>query len=86
MKVLLVNSRYAPYSTGGADISTRKLAVALVKRGNSVDVLTCNDIDTTDRLNEVIVHRKRLHNVCTYFDLKEKNKFIKYIYKFIKRT
>ncbi len=83
MKVLLVNSRYAPYSTGGADISTRKLAEALAKRGNYVDVLTCNDIDTTDRLNEVIVHRKKFHNVCTYFDLKKKNKFIKYIYKFI---
>lgn len=68
MKILLVNSRYAPFSSGGADISTRKLAVELHNRGNDVEILTCNDDNIDDMCDGIVVHRRRFKNIDSWYN------------------
>lgn len=81
MKVLLVNSRYAPYSTGGADISTRKLAVELVNQNHIVEILSCGDTDTDDTVDGITVHRRKFHNIDSWFNYPKLSGIKKIVYK-----
>lgn len=81
MKILLVNSRYAPYSVGGADISTRKLAVELARQGQNVEILTCNDVDQDDCVDDILIHRRRFNNIDSWFNYTALNPIRKTIYK-----
>lgn len=79
MKILLVNSWYAPNSVGGADISTRKLANELSKRNLDIEVLTCDKHDFDDYVDEILVHRRKFENIdswCNYHSLKGLKKIL----------
>lgn len=43
MKILIVNTIYAPFKVGGAEVSVQLLAEELVKNGHSVLVVTLHD-------------------------------------------
>lgn len=63
MKILLVNSLYAPNMVGGAERSVQELAEALVRLGHTVSVACLGKEQTTDVVNGVDVHYLRLVNV-----------------------
>lgn len=83
MKILLVNSRYAPFSVGGADVSTRKLAIELKKRGNIVDVLTCNNDDVDDYYDDIPIHRRKFKNIDSWYNYHNLRGIRKFIFKFL---
>ncbi|MCD7883006.1 MAG: hypothetical protein LUI87_04755, partial [Lachnospiraceae bacterium] len=83
MKVLMVNSRYAPYSVGGADISTRKLAIELRNQGVDVDVLTCNDEDIDDYIDDIHIWRRRLKNIDSWHNYEKLTGIRKITYKLL---
>lgn len=43
MKIMVVNTLYAPYSVGGAEISVQILCEELAKQGHQVRVITLCD-------------------------------------------
>ncbi|WP_211129835.1 glycosyltransferase, partial [Serratia surfactantfaciens] len=43
MNILMVNTLYAPYAVGGAEVSVQLLAEELVKSGHKVRVLTLHN-------------------------------------------
>jgi len=65
VKVLLVNTLYAPYRVGGAERSVQSLAETLVEAGHSVAVATLHPErdDKVVTLNGVEVHQFHLSNV-----------------------
>jgi glycogen synthase len=62
MQLLFLSNNYPPYSLGGYEQWCREVAVALAKRGHSVNVLTSNvgASQAVDQMEGVTVHR-RLH-------------------------
>ena len=55
MKILFVNTLYAPFQVGGAEVSVRTMAEGLVTSGHQVYVLTLGYHHSVKRLNGVIV-------------------------------
>lgn len=55
MRILFVNTLYAPFQVGGAEVSVRTMAEGLVATGNTVYVLTLGYTPSVKRLNGVIV-------------------------------
>lgn len=51
MKILLVNTLYYPYRTGGAEISVQMLAEGLVKSGNNVTVVCLHEHNEIKKSN-----------------------------------
>lgn len=62
MKICLVNSFYYPDVVGGAEISIKKLAEALVKDGKEVHVICTGKENIEETIKGVIVHRIRINN------------------------
>lgn len=64
MKIMIINSFYAPDILGGAEYSVKKLAEGLTARGHSVRVLcTGNDVrETVDGVDVVRLKTAGLHN------------------------
>lgn len=64
MKLLFVNTLYAPHAVGGAEKSTQWLAEACAQHGHKVSVATLSREATasTEALNQVAVHRVPLAN------------------------
>ena len=56
MKILIVNYRYWPDHSGGAQISTRMLAEKLVEMGHSVTVMTCDKEEHIEWHNGVQIY------------------------------
>lgn len=63
MKILIVNTLYAPFQVGGAEVSVRTMAEELVRAGNSVYVLTLGYTHSVKRMNEVIVISLKTRNL-----------------------
>lgn len=65
MRVLLINSYYAPTEIGGAERSVRFIAEQLVARGNQVTVFTTltNEPRRTEELAGVRIHRANTRSV-----------------------
>ena len=55
MKILIVNTLYAPFQVGGAEVSVRTMAEELVKAGHKVYVLTLGYTQSVKKMNGVIV-------------------------------
>lgn len=68
MRILLINSFYAPDIRGGAEYSVKKLAEGLQRKGHTVRVLCTGDFDTKEIIDGVEVVRFR-----QYGAYKEKN-------------
>lgn len=56
MKILIVNYRYWPDHSGGAQISTRMLAEKLVEMGHNVTVMTCDKNEHIEWHNGVQIY------------------------------
>ncbi|ELS1885476.1 TPA: glycosyltransferase family 4 protein [Raoultella planticola] len=74
MRILIVNTLYYPYKVGGAEVSVRLLAEALVKVGNEVTVVSIHEhkIEKRDLINGVNVIYLPYSNIYWQFG-KEKN-------------
>ena len=57
MKILYINSFYAPDEIGGAEKSVRFLAEALQQQGHTTAVLTLGRQTEKSSLNSVAIHR-----------------------------
>jgi glycosyltransferase involved in cell wall biosynthesis len=69
MRILLVNSLYAPFGVGGAERSVQELAEGLALRGHTIAVATLGPSDSKPsvrKINGVYVHRMRLSDVWPY--------------------
>lgn len=73
MKVLMVNTLYHPYGTGGAERSTQHLAEGLVEKGHRVSVLCTMPKSgwTVENQNGVKVYYAGLENVYWPYDKEE---------------
>ncbi|MDR3403824.1 MAG: glycosyltransferase family 4 protein [Chthoniobacter sp.] len=73
MKLLFVNTLYAPNVVGGAERSTQWLAEAFAQQGNEVSVATLSREGrlTSEILNQVQVHRLPLANLYWPWDGKK---------------
>ena len=63
MKILIVNSYYYPEIEGGAEISVKKLAEGLAKKGNEVSVLCTYSSDIEEETEGVKIYRFKPKNV-----------------------
>jgi len=76
-KIIIFNTLYTPYISGGAEKSTQLLAEGLVKYGLKVIVLTTCDRDYTDIVNGVKVYYIKIPNLYWAYKAKEQSKFKK---------
>ncbi|WP_442588758.1 glycosyltransferase [Pedobacter sp. AW31-3R] len=63
MKILFVNTLYAPFQVGGAEVSVRTMAEGLVTTGHQVYVLTLGYEQSVRRLNGVVVISLKTKNL-----------------------
>ncbi len=70
MKILIVNTLYFPYKTGGAEVSVQILAEGLVAKGHTVKVVCLHQFDTLkeDMVNGVEISYLPLLNKYWPFD------------------
>ncbi|CAI1535928.1 sugar transferase, PEP-CTERM/EpsH1 system associated [Serratia proteamaculans] len=77
MKILIINTLYAPYQIGGAEVSVQLLAEQLVGNGHQVKVL-CLHADTvskSDTINSVEVEYLPLKNIYWPFGDEEQGRW-----------
>ena len=68
LKILLVNTLYAPYQIGGAEKSVQTLAEELVAKNHEVGIITLGKINETTELNGVKIFRFSIKNLYWPFD------------------
>lgn len=85
MKVLLVNTLYAPYKVGGAEVSVQILAENLVYRGHDVKVICTHDKNEVSYnvINGVKICYLPLRNVYWPFDNNKHNVFMRILWHII---
>lgn len=79
MKILIVNTYYYPNIIGGAEVSVKKLAEGLYKRGIQVEILCTDTNDMEEVIDGVIVNRIRLNNIFQPIELRNKSNVKKFI-------
>ena len=79
MRILIINTLYAPYRVGGAEISVQLLAEGLVRFGNQVRILCLHEFDfiKKDIINGVEVCYLPLRNLYWPYNKKEEPSKIK---------
>ncbi|WP_454877790.1 glycosyltransferase family 4 protein [Serratia inhibens] len=77
MKILIINTLYAPYKIGGAEVSVQLLAEQLVGNGHQVKVLCLHPgaVSKSDKINGVEVEYLPLKNIYWPFDDEEKGRW-----------
>ncbi len=83
MKILLINSLYSPYRTGGAETIARKIVVALVKSGHTVDVLTTKPAWSGEKhevLDGAHIHRFFPCNIFWFGNIAVHHVFVRFIW------
>jgi glycosyltransferase involved in cell wall biosynthesis len=55
MKILFVNTLYAPYRVGGAEVSVQTMAEGFADAGHQVYVLTLGEVESVRKMNGVII-------------------------------
>lgn len=83
MKILLVNTFYAPDLIGGAEHSLKKLAENLVLSGNEVMVLCSGENEKEEYINNVKVIRVKMNNFSQHINFSTLSGLKKYLYKII---
>lgn len=81
MKIILINSYYFPEIIGGAEVSVKKLAEGLIKRGHNVVVITTGIENKIEYLQGVKIYR--LKTKSFYRANFEKNILKKLIYRLL---
>lgn len=76
MKILFVNTLYAPLRTGGAEVSVQTMAEGFAASGNQVYVLTLGYEQSVRKLNGVVVITIKTKNLY-HIDEAEKQNFLK---------
>jgi glycosyltransferase involved in cell wall biosynthesis len=86
MKILIVNTLYAPFKIGGAEKSVQILAEGLSQSGEEVSVLTlresCNQ-KKFEVLNRVNIHRVTISNIFWPFSGKNYSSILKFVWHII---
>lgn len=72
MKIVYINSFYAPHEVGGAERSVRFLAEAMVRQGHEACVITLGPECSTSDLNGVRIERLPIANVYDPLDASPK--------------
>lgn len=80
MKIVYVNSYYAPDEVGGAEKSVQFLAEAMVKHGHQVEVICTGRTPGTDVVNNVTVHRLAVDNIYYPLDAKQQGSVSKAVW------
>jgi glycosyltransferase involved in cell wall biosynthesis len=73
MKILIINTLYAPYKIGGAEKSIQSLAESFVKKNVEVMVLTLGTENKRTILNGVIVEKVKIENTYWPFGTEVKS-------------
>lgn len=79
MKICLISNLYPPFILGGAEVSVRRTAEELVKRGNDVIVITTSPERRTyvEKVNGVKVYRVKQMNLYSLYHHQEKHFILK---------
>ncbi|WP_368926846.1 glycosyltransferase family 4 protein [Serratia marcescens] len=82
MKIALINTLYAPYKIGGAEVSVQLLAESLQRAGHEVGVFCLHEFDEIkyDTLNGIRVIYLPLKNVYWPFQASAENKLKKMVW------
>ncbi|MBU3010926.1 glycosyltransferase family 4 protein [Polaribacter vadi] len=80
MKILILNTLYAPYKLGGAEKSVQSLAESFVKNNYEVLVLTLGEENKKVNLNGVIVDKLEIRNIYWPFSNDKKNSIQKLLW------
>lgn len=83
MKVLLINTFYYPDIIGGTEISIKKLAEGLVKRGHDVSILCTSKNSSFEIINDVKINRVKVKNLYAPIESKNEKAIKKCIYKLL---
>jgi len=83
MKILIINSLYAPNIIGGAEISSQKLAEGLRAADHEVFVLATGNEDSQEILNGVSIIRRRFSNIMSFWDFKHGPTLKRILYKIL---
>lgn len=85
MKILILNSLYAPHIGGGAEIICQEQAEELSKRNYIVSVLTTGHTSgiIKDNVNGINVYRANLKNIYWHYSQNKPNKYIRLIWHLI---
>lgn len=81
MRVMIVNTYYYPEIMGGAEYSVKKLAEGLKKAGHNVLVLCTGEIEGTEIIDGIDVHRFVPKNICRSISISGKTKMKKAIHR-----
>jgi glycosyltransferase involved in cell wall biosynthesis len=78
MRILIINTLYAPFQVGGAEKSVGLLAESLVRSGDQVSVISLHTQkdDSVEERNGVRVYRLPLYNRYWPFDRKERGSLL----------
>lgn len=83
MKICIINTYYYPDISGGTEISIKKLAEGLAKIGNDVSIICTGKSNTSEKINNVNIHRIRINNLYSPIEHKQVNKLKKIPYKIL---
>lgn len=85
MRISIVNSLYAPYKIGGAEVSVQILAETLVEHGHQVQIICLNKENNIkkDVINGVDVCYIPLRNIYWPYDSSSHSKFSRFIWHLI---
>lgn len=70
MRILIVNSLYPPFVIGGAEVSSQKLAMELLRAGNEVSVLATGEVDIDEEDDGIKIYRRRFANIMSFWEFK----------------
>lgn len=77
LKILIINTLYAPSKVGGAEVSVQQLAEEYVAKGHEVSVLALHKKDKKYTLNGVRVIQLKIENIYWPFDNENRSAFQK---------
>lgn len=87
MKVMIINTLYAPYKIGGAEVSVQVIAEHLASKGLEVAVVTLDDrynlphgAEDYDLLNLVRIYRLPIRNIYWPYSLKSSKSLVKKLF------
>ncbi|WP_308375856.1 glycosyltransferase, partial [Serratia marcescens] len=85
MKIMVVNTLYAPYSVGGAEISVQILCEELAKQGHQVRVITLCDKKKREltTIKSVDVVYLPLKNIYWPFNAKKQSALKRFLWHFV---
>lgn len=79
MRILIINTYYAPEIVGGAEYSVKKLAEQLQKNGHTVLILCTGKNNVMETVDGIQVVRLRSNNLCRGIESQKRSKMIRII-------